>query len=91
MVGSAAELGQSKHVSSQMMLQVVKEGSEAMGLYLYSGELGSPTWVSVTPRLPPYFLYSSIFFFFLSLFISQGEMKGNGKISEHESFSSGEM
>ena len=35
MVGSAAELGQSEHVSSQMMLQVVKEGSEAMGLYIF--------------------------------------------------------
>lgn len=91
MVGSAAELGQRECVSSQTMLQVVKEGSEAMGLYLYSGELGSPTGVSVTPRLPPYFLHSSIFFFFLSFFTSQGERKGNGKISEQESFSSGEI
>ena len=87
----AAELGQSERVSSPTMLPVVKEGSGAMGLYLDSGELGSSTRVSVTPRLPPYFLHSSIYFFFLSLFTSQGEMKGNGKISEQESFSSGEM
>lgn len=88
---SAAELGQSERVSSPTMPPVVKEGREAMGLYLDSGELGSSTRAPVTPRFPPYFLHSSIFFFFLSLFTSQGEMKGNGKISEQESFSSGDM
>ena len=53
MLVPAAELGQSERVSSPTMLPVVKEGSGAMGLYLDSGELGSSTRVSVTPRLPP--------------------------------------
>lgn len=68
---------------------MVQEGGGIKGLC--SDQLGAPSRGGNKSLPGPPLSFPTPTSFFSSLFTSQGEMKGNGKVAEGESFSSGKM